>query len=73
MAKAKTIPDQIRNIIATGPKSAYQIAQETGLSESTLSDLKKEGWGRQIETAQKVLAATGHELVIKKKSARPSP
>lgn len=61
------IAKQIQSLLKKSGKSHYQIAKEAGISESTLFRVRKEDWGKQLETAQKVLGAMGKELIITSK------
>jgi DNA-binding phage protein len=61
-----TIPKQIQTLLEKSGKSYYQIAKGANINGSTIDRVKTEGWGQQLETAQKVLNAVGFQLKIEK-------
>ena len=66
MAKQKPIAKQIQQLILNSQKTDYYIAKEAGIQGSTFQRVKEDGWGTQIETAEKILSAMGYNLVIQK-------
>jgi hypothetical protein len=61
------IPDKIKQLIETSNKTAYRIAKDAEIRNSTLQRITDDGtWGTQIHVADKVLNAIGYKLEIKK-------
>ena len=63
--KAKSVADQLRQAILKAEKrglTRYQIAQETGLSEGTLSTFMNLGTDIRISTAEKIARTIGCKI-----------
>ena len=65
------IAKELRKLIETSPASRYRIAQETGLTQATLSRfVNDEDRGISLEAASKLAAFFDREVVLRKRSRR---
>jgi len=63
--KEKSVADQLRQAILKAEKrglTRYQIAQETGLSEGTLSTFMNLGTDIRLSTAEKIAGTIGYKI-----------
>jgi transcriptional regulator with XRE-family HTH domain len=62
--REKSLGEQIQELIKESGKSRYQIAKEAGIRESTLQRVAKRDWGKQLDTAEKILKVLGKKINI---------
>ncbi len=66
MSSMSQICDQLRRAIQRGPKSRYQLWQETGIEQSQLSRFMAGKTGLSIDKLTTLAKALGFELVLQK-------
>ena len=66
------IYDDIRQAIVTSSKSRYRIWQETGVSQSQLSQFMAGDKGFSVEVLEKLAACLGLEFTVRPSKRRKS-